>query len=57
MPIEWSIKSRSVRLLVRWGGMSGGKVWAKIDNDSIKAKKKKKNTLIKKDIFANISVM
>ena len=38
LPIERSIKSRSLRLLVRWGGMSGDMVWATIDNDSIKAK-------------------
>ena len=39
LPIEWLFKSRSLRLLVRWGGMSGDMVWATIDNDNIKAKK------------------
>ena len=45
LPIEWSIKSRSLSLLVRGGGMSGDKVCATIDNDSIKAKKKSNHSL------------
>ena len=45
LPIEWSIKSRSLSLLVRGGRMSGDKVCATIDNDSIKAKKKSNHSL------------